>query len=564
MAPAMLPKPASTSLPRMNSNTRWRRCTASPAAPTPQPLAATSPIAPSFIDRCAPYNRRVAVRRAVVSAGESTNDREAVIIAEGVSKQYPRDRVRLFPPVVMFHRRDWFRRRRSTKEEEPNSAAEASSEQDSAAHRARADARRRREYELDYEDLDDEDDDDDDDFEEEPPARVGGSTPMEPGEMFWALKDVSFSLEAGGALGILGGPGAGKTTLLKILGGRAFPTEGRVLTRGTVAPTPGDLAKAIALSGKGYFQFDLVMGCRLLGLHPHVVKPHRQEIEDLAQPLLDKHGEPAPGAMTRLAVATAVTLPSDAILFEDGLPGMDEAFTERILDRLRRRLRSGTAVVCASRRADVIEMLCDEVIVLDGGAGGGPDATGDGTNGYESVRAVAPKRAAAGGGLGERALSVPPEPVPFHSSAALLSVEVQTADGGRSKRLDGSEELSVVIRLETALRDTEIRCGVCFTPRSGESGVRIEHPEPLRLRDPGLYEVRARLPAGTVAAGGYKVHADAVVATATEEEANAISRDAGRLRIEGDHPSPREPTEDPSEHWDGCVLRRAEAEWSIE
>jgi len=499
-----------------------------------------------------------------VSAGESTNHREAVIVAEGVSKQYPRDRVRMFPPVVMFHRRAWFRRR-STTEDEPGSTPKASSEQDSAAQYTRADARRRREDEVDYEDLDDDDDDDDDDdFDEEPPARVGGPTPMEPGEMFWVLKDVSFSLEAGAALGVLGGPGAGKTTLLKILGGRAFPTEGRVLTRGNVAPMPEDLAKAIALSGKGYFQFDLVMGCRLLGLHPHVVKPHRQEIEDLAQPLLDKHGEPAPGAMTRLAVATAITLPSDAILFEDGLRGMDDAFTERVLDRLRRRLRSGTAVVCASRRADVIQTLCDEVIVLDGGAGGGPGATDAGTNGYESAQAVAPKRAAAGAGLEERALSVPPEPVPFHSSAALLSVEVQTADGGRSKRLDGSEDLSVVIRLETALRDTEVRCGVCFIPRSGETGVRVEHPEPLRLRDPGLYEVRAHVPAGMLGAGGYKVHADAVVAAATEEEANAISRDAGRLRIEGDHPSPRKPTEDPIEHWDGCVLRRAEAEWSVE
>ena len=138
------------------------------------------------------------------------------------------------------------------------------------------------------------------------------------------------------------------------------------------------------------------------------------------------------------------------------------------------------------------------------------------------------------------------------------------SDGGRSKRLPGSEELAVVIRLETALPDTEVRCGVCFTPPSQEPGVRVEHPEPVRLRDPRAYEVRACVPAGALAPGRYRVHADAIVASAAGEEANAIRRDVGRVKIAGDHPSPTEPAGEPVEHWDGCVSRRVEAEWSIE
>jgi ABC-type polysaccharide/polyol phosphate transport system ATPase subunit len=522
----------------------------------------------------------VAVKRAVAPSGSgvSTEDRDAVIVAEGISKRYPCDPVRLFPPVVMFHHRSWFPFRRSGKEEEPDSAAKAGSGQDPAAERSRVRARRR-ERELDYEDdddLDDDDDDDDDLDEGMAPDRLGGPTPMQPGEMFWALRDVSFRVPAGRALGMLGGPGAGKTTLLNILGGRAFPTEGRVLTQGTIAPMPADLAKAVALSGKGFFPIDLVMACRLLGLHPHAVKPHREEIEELAQPVLGPDGEPAPGAMTRLAVATAVTLPADAILIEDGLRGMDEAFTARIVERLQNRLRDGAAVVFASRRPEALGALCDEVIVLERGSvvrrGRGPD----GVDGYDAVRdrdgdaaARQEARSSAVRATGspqaeERGLTVPPAPAPFHASAALISVDLQTADGSVSKRVDASDELSVLIRLETVLPDTEVRCGVCFTPRSGDTGVRIEHPEALRLRDPRAYLVQATVPGGTLPAGGYRVHADAVIATGAERDASAIRRDAGRLRIVGEHPNAEPPATPPVEHWDGCVSWRADADWSIE
>jgi hypothetical protein len=152
---------------------------------------------------------------------------------------------------------------------------------------------------------------------------------------------------------------------------------------------------------------------------------------------------------------------------------------------------------------------------------------------------------------------------PFHESAALIAVEVQAGDGARSKRIDSSEEVSVVIRLETATPDAEVRCGVCFVPRSGEAGVRVEHPEPLHLSDPGPYVFLARVPAGTLPAGRYKVHADALVATGAERDANALTRDAGRVRIVGEPDSALAPDAEPSEHWDGCVVRRADADWAV-
>lgn len=519
------------------------------------------------------------MQRAVVPGASSTDDREAVIVAEGVSKQYPRDRVRLFPPIVSMFHRGWFRRS-SASGEPAGDATEPRRERRTADARGES-GERRRELELDYDDRDDDlddDDDDDDDFDDDlGPTPVGRPTTARPGEMFWALKDVSFSLAPGAALGVLGGPGAGKTTLLNILGNRVFPTEGRVVTRGTISAMPLDLAKAISLSGKGYFQFDLVMGCRLLGIHPHLVKRHRDEIEALAEPVLGPDGEPAPGAMSRLAAATVLTLPADAILFDDGLRGLDELFMARALERLQDRLRGGAAVVFASRRPELVAAVCDEVIVLEGGSivrRGVPSNVADGyhsTRGGNEAgerprrgRGSAPAGASVPARSEESTPSVPAGRAPFHASGGLISVEVQRGDGAGSKRVHSSEELAVLIRIETVLPDTAVRCGVCFAPRSGDFGVRIEHPDPIRLDDPGQYAVVARVPAGTLAAGGYKVHADAVIATGDDSEANAVSRDAGRLRIAGDRSVADLPDTPPKEHWDGCVAWRADALWSME
>jgi ABC-type polysaccharide/polyol phosphate transport system ATPase subunit len=480
-----------------------------------------------------------------------------VIVAEGISKRYPCDPVQLFPPIVSMFHRGWFSRRRSSASAEPESAAEQPEGERVLQTTRSGERARRADYELEYDDdLDDDDDDEDDDDFDEGPARMAGPTPDRPGETFWVLRDVSFSVAPGAGLGILGGPGAGKTTLLNILSGRAFPTEGRVLTRGRISPPPEDIQRAIALTGKGYFDFDLIMGARLVGIHPHLLQPHRDEIEELAQPLVAPNGQPAPGVLTRLAVATVATLPSDAILIEDGLRGMDEVFFARIVERLRDRLRGGTSIVYASRNPEAIAALCDEVIVLEGGSTGRRARGADTGDGSEQV-------GDGDGSTGEPALRVPATRAPFHPSAGLISAEVRGAGGSRPKGIDASEELSIRLRLETVVPDTEVRCGVCFVPRSGETVVRVEHPEPVRLSDARTYAVEARIPAGTLPAGGYKVHADAVVATGKERHANAISRDAGRVRIVGEHPS-AVPAGEPTEHWDGCVAQLADADWSIE
>jgi ABC-type polysaccharide/polyol phosphate transport system ATPase subunit len=474
------------------------------------------------------------MRSALAPSGAESSGaaQEAAILAEGVSKRYPGRRVLIFPPVLSIFERDLnpFRGRSSD-----------------------ADARKRPAADDDY-DLDDEDDNDGDDDEEKRDRELEDGLPTpraRPDEMFWALRDISLRVPPGAALGVVGGLGAGKSTLLRILSGRAFPTEGRVVVRGTVAPLSAELHKALAVSGKR--GDDLVQACRLLGVEPRLVKQHQDEIEELAQPLKTPDGDPVRGARMRLAIATTVVLPSSIVLLEEPR-GLGDAFAERLAERLGERLRAGTSLVLASRRREFVQELCDDVIVLQEGA------IVDSGHAQQAEAAVSESRLLSWRGEPR----VPPVVTAFNESAALVSAEVQTAAGVRTKRLDAEDELLVELRLETAAPDIEVHCGVCFTPRRAETGFRLELPEPVHLADPRTYVLVARILPGTLRSGGYAVRADAVVASAAAPEATVIARDVGRVRIAGDELPAADAAGPPVTHWDGRPAWRVEAEWSIE
>jgi ABC-type polysaccharide/polyol phosphate transport system ATPase subunit len=536
-----------------------------------------------------PYNRGVAARSVLAPASRRADragswgggaDKDAVIVVEGLSKRYPRTPVTIFPPVVSMFHRNWFTRRRSSSGSEAQSTdAETASRPPGvspAGGRATASTARRRptDWDLEADELDDDEEDEEDDDDEGPAERVGGPTPDSPGEMFWALRDISFQVPRGAALGVLGGPDAGKTTLLQILGGRAFPTEGRVLVREPVSPLPDALARALSATGKGTHKFSLRMAANLMGVGGHLTKRHKDEIEEFAQPVLGDDGEPLPGAMVRLAVATALVLPTNAILLDE-LKGVDEAFMQRVVERLRQRLRRGTSLVLASRQPELVQELCDEAIRLESGSvtshgdvsaviGSAPDAAAGGQKGTSRIaggvrrQTPAPTRQLSQG----RELDIPAVVPPFNQWAALLSAELRTSSR-RAKRVDTTtDEVTVEIRFETAVPDLEAHCGVVFTPRDGDgTGIRLEFSEPLRFADPGTYVLVARPDPRTLRIGAYDVRADAVISDPEEGRATVIARQIGRVRIHGDE-SP-DPAESPITHWDGRELWLVEAEWSI-
>jgi ABC-type polysaccharide/polyol phosphate transport system ATPase subunit len=475
-----------------------------------------------------------------------------------------------------------FRRKQSFEYDEKQRATENGDERS----RSRSDKGKRRRAPEDYRDdeyLNEEDDldegDDEDDFaddEEWIPQHPDRDTP------FWAIKDVSFRLSPGRGLAVIGPKEAGKTTLMRILSGGATPTEGRVLVRDPVSPLPADLVKGLGVTIKGTFRFNLVLGCRMLGLPGRLVKDHREEIEELARPQPNHEGDPDPASMIRLAVATVVVLPSSVLLLEDPLGRRDDplaaAFTERVIPRIRDRLRSGSSLVLASRSMELAQELCEEAIVLDEGSivdrgvtrevvgrgaqGGGKKATGQkAARQGTSAKLVGPSQHLSP----EQEVHVPPVVPAFNASAALHSTTLRTSSG-RSKQIEAAaDEVSVEIRFGTALPDVEAHCGLGFIPRSGDgSGIRLELPEPLRFVSPRTYVLAARIPPGTLPVGAYEVRADAVVVNPDDGGASVIAAPIGRVRVVGDESDPPEPDEPPVRHWDGSLVWRAEAEWSVE
>jgi ABC-2 type transport system ATP-binding protein len=495
------------------------------------------------VDWAPAYNKQVGSKRSRRPAVPA--DRDAVIVAEGVSKRYPGRPVMMFPPVVSIFDRGLFGRDDSTQLLTRRRRGPAP---DPATERFDDDLASLEDPDFDDGDDDDEDDLDDDDYAEElerltsrlPPRRA------RPGETFWALRDISLTVARGQAIGVVGERGAGKSTLLRILAGRAFPTEGRVLIRGRVGPLAAELPAAITAAGKG--EINLPQACRLLGVEAQVTRAHEAEIHELAQPLITAEGDMVPGAIARLALATAVILPADAILLEEPR-GMDTGFMERVGARLRRRLAEGCALVLASRGGGLAAALCDETIFLREGevAESGAPAPGpapEEVNGQET----APRRAPT-----------------FNGMAALVSVDVVTGNGARIKRMDSAEELFVHVHVETAVPEVDLGCGVSFMPRDGRPSVRIELPQRVRLDRPGAHRLTARIPPGTLPGSPYLTRADAVVSGPGASDTSPIARAGPRFRINGPgleraggHPSRL------TKKRDGAPSQWVDVDWSLE
>jgi ABC-type polysaccharide/polyol phosphate transport system ATPase subunit len=463
---------------------------------------------------------------------------ELTVIADGVSKRYPGKPGKLFPPVVSIFHRKYFTR--SSRDEERKDAPPIIMG-----------------MAEDPDDLDDLDDDDADEDDDEAQEERQVDLDPEAGEWLWALKDVSFELRAGQALGLLGGPRAGKSTLLRIIGGRAFPTEGRVLVRDPVSPPPPAYATSIGLSGRGTFTPSVLLGSALAGYPARAARRHRDEIEELGRLGLTEEDMEKPGlVLQRLALAGNVILPSKVILLER-LPESDDPFTQAIIERVRQRLQEGASLVLGARTPELLRELCDQVIVLDRGTvveqGSAQGATAISTSGN-----------------GREALAGPPpirEAGESHPLAALISAEVlnESAQRPSKRRVRTEHDLLIELRLQTNVRSLEVRCGMDFTAHNADVPVRLELPEPVSLGRPGTYVLSARADPGTLEPGTvYHMRADAVISHPDEPTPVVLTRELGRLSAVGDPvPGAVDPNSPTVSHWRGGTAMRAASEWSI-
>jgi lipopolysaccharide transport system ATP-binding protein len=186
-------------------------------------------------------------------------------------------------------------------------------------------------------------------------------------ERFYALKHLSFTVEHGESVAVIGANGAGKSTLLSLVAGLAKPDEGSVSIEGRVA--------ALLELGSG-FHPDLTgvenvqLNAALLGLTRKRAAYLFDQIvefsgvgEFIQQPLRTYSS----GMIVRLAFSVAVFTDPEILVVDEVLAVGDQAFQTKCLDRIHELRRSGKTLVCVSHATGLVQQFCDRAIWLDHG-----------------------------------------------------------------------------------------------------------------------------------------------------------------------------------------------------
>lgn len=183
----------------------------------------------------------------------------------------------------------------------------------------------------------------------------------------WALRDVSFELEEGRAIGIIGHNGAGKSTLLRLICGLGRPTSGRISCRGAVSGLL-DLGGGLHpdLTGRE----NIMTGGLLSGLTRREVLALEEEIIAFAE-LEQFIDQPArtysSGMYLRLAFAAAMHFDPAVLVIDEVLAVGDARFRAKCIDRLASFRAAGKTLVLTSHVMEQVRALCDEVVVIEDG-----------------------------------------------------------------------------------------------------------------------------------------------------------------------------------------------------
>jgi lipopolysaccharide transport system ATP-binding protein len=183
----------------------------------------------------------------------------------------------------------------------------------------------------------------------------------------WALRDVSFDVDAGQVIGIIGRNGAGKSTLLKILTRITEPTEGRVVINGRV----GSLLEV----GTGFHQElsgreNIYLNGAILGMTRVEIGRKFDDIVEFSEiaPFLDTPVKRySTGMYVRLAFAVAAHLDPEILLVDEVLSVGDVAFQRKCLGQMEEIAGSGRTVFLVSHNMNAVRNLCSRVVEIEGG-----------------------------------------------------------------------------------------------------------------------------------------------------------------------------------------------------
>lgn len=341
-------------------------------------------------------------------------------------------------------------------------------------------------------------------------------------DILWALKDVSFEVQQGEVLGIIGRNGAGKSTLLKILSRITDPTEGRALIRGRV--------NALLEVGTGFHQEltgreNIYMSAALHGMRRAETEKKLDEIVEFAEigRFLDTPVKRySSGMYTRLAFAVAAHLEPDIMIVDEVLAVGDASFQKKCLGKMGDVAREGRTVLFVSHNMPAIARLCPRVILMEAGC-----LQMDGAS-HEVLKHYLHSD------YGTSAVRVwnDPNTAPGSEVARLRSVRVCTRDGRSADTMDIRQDIGIEITFE-ALRSGSVLVpnffchneeGICvFTAR--ESGTDWQG----KPRGAGCYASTAWIPGNFMTEGSFVI--SVALSTMDPVRVHFFERDAVAFRV---------------------------------
>jgi lipopolysaccharide transport system ATP-binding protein len=315
-------------------------------------------------------------------------------------------------------------------------------------------------------------------------------------EEFWAVREVSLTVEKGVSLGILGENGAGKSTLLKLITGALTPTTGTVAVHGRVA--------SIIELGMGFHPDfsgveNLFIGGALLGFTRGQMEekiPQIQEFSELGEFLYRPLKHYSTGMGMRLSFSLAVSVDPDLLIVDEALAVGDGYFQKKCVDRIRAFQERGGSLLLCSHSLYTVNLLCQEAVWLRTGQVEAAGPTSQVLAAYEAY-------------LNARESKLPEQPWrEHHPGGELRSVQLR---GGREwtepGRVQRGNEVCVTVEWEGDRPERPFHLGVavdrvdnltCFASSTIKDGV-------LPFTGQRSYRATLRFPAMPLTNGSFRV-----------------------------------------------------------